>query len=99
MLKVGDFLDLGRKQAELFVANNVAYSEVLVTCYCPRQILLYAYESLLKQRKITPIEDLLQEDKEYAWKQAKEIAKGRLGNKALKEIVKAFVVINYFLNL
>lgn len=92
-------LDLGSKQVDLFLNNNVTYCEILVTCSCPRHILLMAYQHLVRLRKITPIEDMLQDQKEMAWATAKDIAKGRLGQKALIEVVQALLTIEYFLNL
>lgn len=94
-----DMLDLGRKQAQLFTANNVAYVETLVTCYCPRDILLKCYYGLVRRGKVTAIEDMLQHEKESAWETAKDLAKGRLRIKELKDVVRALVAIEYFLNL
>lgn len=94
-----DMLDLGQKQAALFTANNLAYCEILVTCECPRHILVSAYRCLVRLGKLAPIEDLLQEQKEVAWQTAKDIAKGRMGQKALVEVVQALLTIEYFLNL
>lgn len=92
-------MDLGRQQVELFLSNNVTYCEILVTCCCPRHILLMAYQRLVRLRKLTPIEDMLREQKEVAWATAKDIAKGRLGKKDLIEVVQALLTIEYFLNL
>lgn len=94
-----DILELGRKQAQLFSSGNVVYCETLVTCYCPREILLKAYYALVRRGKITAIEDMLQHEKEMAWDTAKDIAKDRLGIKALKDVVRALVAIEYFLTL
>jgi hypothetical protein len=94
-----DMLELGRKQAKLFLDNNVAYCEILVVATCPREILRIAYHTLLRQGKLSPIEDLLQQEKETAWATAKDIARGRLGRKALVEVVQALLVIEYFLTL
>lgn len=94
-----DMLDLGRKQAQLFTANNVAYGETLVTCYCPRDILLKCYYGLVRRGKVTAIEDMLQQEKETAWETAKDLAKGRLRIKELKDVVRALVTLEYFLNL
>lgn len=92
-------LELGRQQAQLFLANNILYCEILVTSSCPRHILLLAYENLVRQRKLTPIEDLLLVHKQTAWETAKEIAKDRMDRKGLIEVVKALLTIEYFLNL
>lgn len=94
-----NLLELGQKQVEIFLAHKANYCEILVTCACPRHILVMAYENLVRQFKIAPVEDMLLQDKEFAWGKAKEIAKGRLGKKELVEIVKALVAIEYFLNL
>lgn len=94
-----EFLDLGRKQAELFTSNNLAYCENLVTCSCPREILLLAYFRLVRERKIIPYEDLLQPDKDKARQLTLDIAKGRLNDRQLRELVKSLLAIEYFLNL
>lgn len=93
-----DMLELGRKQAALFESNNLTYCEVLVQFKSPRHILLHVYRMLVRMQKITPIEEMLQEQKEVAWQTAKEIAKERLGKKDLIELVQALLTIEYFLN-
>lgn len=92
-------LELGREQAQLFLANNLVYCEILVTCSCPRHILLLAYQNLVRQRKLTPIEELLLAHKQTAWETAKEIAKDRMDRKGLIELVQALLTVEYFLNL
>ncbi len=94
-----DIYELGRKQALLFQDNNVVYCEMLVTCDCPRHILVNTYQTLVRREKLTPIEDMLLADKQTAWNTAKEIAKGRLGRKALVELVQALITLEYFLTL
>lgn len=94
-----DMMDLGRQQVDLFLSNNVTYCEILVTCSCPRHILLMVYQRLVRLRKLTPIEDMLREQKEMAWATAKDIAKERLVKKELVEVVQALLTIEYFLNL
>lgn len=94
-----DMLDLGRKQAQLFLSDNLTYCEFLVCCDCPRAILVMAYFRLVKERKLTAIEDMLLSEKETAWQTAKDIAQGRLGRRPLVEVVKALLVIEYFLKL
>ncbi len=89
---------LAERQMQIYDADNIGYCEALVTCSRPRYIMLCAYGSLVRLGKITPIENCLLEDKETAWQTAKEIAKGRLGLKALIELVHVLLVIEYFLN-
>ncbi len=91
------FLELGRKQAQLFTENNVAYCEVLVTCSCPRHILLQSYYRLVREGKITAYEDLVQATQEDARQMTLDIAKGRMSNKELRELAKALLAIEYFL--
>jgi hypothetical protein len=94
-----DMLELGRKQAQMFQDNNIAFCEVLVKDTCNRHILLHAYRSLVYWRKITAYEDLLQEDLEEARQMTLDIAKGRLSNRELRELAKALLAIAYFLDL
>lgn len=94
-----DMLELGRKQAQMFQDNNIAYCETLVTCLSPRHILLTVYSQLVRLHKITAYEDLLQEDLEEARQMTLDIAKGRLSNRELRELAKALLAIAYFLDL
>ena len=94
-----EMLDLARKEAESFKSNSVAYCEVLVTCTAQRNILRMAYNLLVHRKKIVAIEDMALADKTTAYDTAKDIAKGRLGRAGLVELVKALIVIEYFLNL
>jgi hypothetical protein len=92
-------LDLARKEVESFKANNLAYCEVLVTCTTQRNILRMGYNLLVHRKKIVPIEEMTLAAKTTAYETAKDIAKGRLGRPGLIELVKALIVIEYFLNL
>ena len=94
-----DLMELGRKQAVLFGMDNVAYCEVLVTCYAPRTILDYAYHKLVRQGKMLAKEDLLVHQKEGVRKIARDIAKKRLGKKAFEELIHSLLALEYFLNL
>lgn len=94
-----DTLELGRKQAELFMTNNVVYCEILVTCSCPRHILVRAYQYLVLTNKIVALEDMLTSDQKAAGEIAKSFVNGRLERKELIEVVKALLAIEYFLNL
>lgn len=99
LLEKSEILDLGRRQALLFQADNLGYCERLITTDYPRQFLSKVYWVLVRREKIIPKEDMLQDQKELSWQTAKEIAKGRLGRKDLVELVHALLAIEYFLNL
>lgn len=94
-----DMLEIGHAQAQMFLSNNTKYCEILVTCSCPRQILLMAYNRLVRLQKLTPLEEMRYEDQKTAGETAKEMANGRLERKALIQMVKALLAIEYFLNL
>ena len=94
-----EMLELGRKQAQMFQDNNLAYCEVLVKDSCNRHILLQTYHILVRREKITAYEDLLADDLEQAREITLDIAKGRLSNKELRELAKALLAIAYFLDL
>lgn len=98
-LSKSDMIKLGQKQAQLFVKDNITYCEILVKGSARREILLSAYGQLVRAGKLSPIEKLQEKQKEDAWEVAKDIAKGRMGVKALIEVVKALLTIEYFLNL
>jgi hypothetical protein len=96
---VPSFLELGRKQTVFFTVDNVLYCEVLVSADSCRSILVGCYSTLVRLGKLIPIENLRQSEKEVAWQTAKNIAKGRLGKKAMIELVQALMALEYFLNL
>ena len=93
------FLDLARKQADLFLANDEAWCNVLVGQNAVRPIMVMAYNQLVRSRKLPPMEDLAKNEKQKAWDFAKEIAKGQLRRAQLIEIVQALLALEFFLNL
>jgi len=94
-----DMLILAQKQTQLFTADNIAYSEILVTCYVPRHLLVCAYRCLVRTRRLIAIEQLSQAQKEEAWQTAKDIARGRLSRSNLVEVVQALLALEYFLSM
>lgn len=98
-IRPNSFLALARKQVDFFTGNNQGYCEVLVTCDCPRSILVMAYRTLVRMGKLVPVEDLKAEEKQIAWDMAKDIAKGRLDKKRIIELCQALMTIEFFLNL
>lgn len=94
---MNSWLELGKKQADLFTSNNIAYMELLVTGDCNRSILNTCYNILIRTKKIKPIEDWEVGDKRNVWETAKETAKDRMDNEGLIELSKALITLEYFL--
>lgn len=90
---------LAEQQAQLFLKDNIAYSETLVSCKVPRLILLGAYKILVNRQIIKPLEKLTQEEKRICWDTSKDISKGRLSKDELIELAKSLYCLEYFLNL
>lgn len=97
MTGVSDMIELGRKQTELFIKNNLCYCELLINGNSNRHIMSMIYETLVRQGKITAIEKLSAEEKIMSWDTAKDMSKGRLDKGRLIEFVKCLHVIEYFL--
>ncbi len=91
------FLDLARKQAELFQNDNINWMETLITCECTKSIMEIGYNVLVRQKVITPIEDMAQEDKLKLWESAKEFANGRLDQKQLVRVAKSLLTLESLL--
>lgn len=91
------FLDLAKKQSELFQQNNIVWMECLVTCECTKSIMELGYNILVRKNKIVPIEKMAQSDKENLWKTAKEFSKNRLDKNGLIKMAKGLVTLEYFL--
>ncbi len=90
-------LDLGKKQSEIFISDNIGYVNSIITCKVPRQILLDCYSVLTRSGILKPIEDMPKEEKRNVWETAKEFAKDRLDKDQLIELVKALISLEYFL--
>ena len=93
------WLLLAEQQAQLFVKDNIAFSETLVTCKVSKQIMLGAYKILVTRRTIKPLEQLSREEKRICWDTSKDIAKDRLSIDDLIDLAKALYALEYFLNL
>lgn len=88
---------IGKKQAELFVANNIGYCEFMVTATTPRTILNLVYNYLVRDGKITALENLTLDEKRMSWETAKDFAKGRLNETELIEVVKSLHALEFLL--
>lgn len=91
------FLDLGKKQATMFMNDNVGYMELLVTADCPREILNVCYRILVREGKLKELKDLPLEEKTGIWETAKEFAKDRLDQKGLISLSCALQALNYLI--
>lgn len=97
MTQNSPFLDLARKESEIFQKDNIAWMECLVTCDCTKTIMELGYKILVRQNKITPIEKMAQVDKENLWGQARDFAKGRLDREGLMKMCRGLITLEYFL--
>jgi hypothetical protein len=92
-------LDFGRKQAELFEKDNIAYTEALLRLTGSRKMMVWLYDILKNYKYLVPIEDLEKEAKEKMWLTVKDICNGRLEDKEKAiQMCKAFYALEYFLN-
>lgn len=96
-MKESPFLELAKKQVELFQNDNSAWMECLVTCDCTKSIMELGYNILVRQNKIIPIEKMYQTDKENIWNAAREFSRGRLNKQGLIKMSKGLVVLEYLL--
>jgi hypothetical protein len=94
---MSNFLALGRKQAALFMNNNIGYMELLVTAECPREILNVCYRILVREGKLKELKDLPIEEKTSIWETAKEFSKDRLDQKGLISLSYALQALNYLI--
>ena len=92
------WIELGNKQAALFINNNIAYMNLLVTGDCSRHILNSVYRILVGQRKIPELEKMSVDEKKIIWETAKEFSKDRLDKEKLIELAKSLYVLEYLLN-
>lgn len=90
-------IDLGRKQSELFIKNNLAYCELLVIGTSNRHIMEMVYHVLVGHKKIKALEELPQEDKAMSWETANDFAKGRMDKEGVVELVKCLHALEYYL--
>lgn len=91
------FIEMGRKQAELFHQNNQVYIDCLVKFDSPRHIMLLAYSVLVGSGKLVPVESLPLEDKNQLWILTKEFAAGRMEKTKSLELAKALYTLEHYM--
>lgn len=91
------FLDLARKQADLFMNNNIAWIESLVTTDCIKSIMEIGYNVLVRQKAIVEIGKMPIEEKENLWESTKEFCRDRLTVVEMKRVAKALICLEYLL--
>jgi len=90
--------ELGRKLAREFEWDNISFTERLVALGGFRGILVWIYCLLRNYGKLTPLEQLSEEDKASMWNTALDVCKENRTKKKLHEIVMSFYALEYFLN-
>lgn len=91
------FIELGRKQSEIFEQNNQVYIDCLIKFDSMRHILITAYVSLIYAKKIIAIEHLPLEEKNQLWGLTKEFASGKLEKSKTIELSKALYTLEFYL--
>jgi hypothetical protein len=91
------FEELGKKQSELFHLNNQVFIECLVKFKSVRHTLTYAYKSLIRLKKLSPIESLPLNEKTNLWEMTKEYAANRLEKDEMIELSQALLTLEYYL--
>lgn len=99
-----EFIELGRKQAEMFNWNrpgirdpNQTFINLLITGYAFRQIMVLAYKSLVGYKRIIPIEELPPEQKDALWDSTKEMAGGMVGKDKIIAFTQCLYTLEYYL--
>lgn len=91
--------ELGRKHAQDFENNNIAFTDAVIMLTGTRKLLVWIYCLLRNHGKLTAIELLEKDVKEKMWAFVKDICKGKTEDiQRMKEVAKAFYVIEYFIN-
>lgn len=93
------WMTCGRKETAVFESNNLAYTEELIIGNARRNLMIWIYCLLRNYKKIKPIEELDQSEKQQIWAFVKEVCLGKTSDKKIMiGIAKTFYVIEYFLN-
>lgn len=90
---------IGRDEKDYFEIDNEFYLDSLIRMSSRRGIMCWVYSDLCFAKKLTRIEKLDKQTKAKMWQNARAICEGRTDDKkVIIQILKAFYVIEYFLN-
>lgn len=96
---MSDWINIGKKQTNDFMNNNVGFIEGLITLDVPIKLMLLCYKSLVIKRLIKELELLPIDQKNTIWEQAKEFANDRLNKDQLIDLCRSLYALEYLLNL
>jgi len=92
-------LDVGRKYARSFEQDNLRFTDSLLNLGGCRKMMVWLYCLLRNIGKLTPLEELPQEEKEHMWEFVKEICVGEHRQREkMREMMMVFYTLEYFLN-
>lgn len=92
-------LRVGRKETAVFEANNIGYTEDVITGNARRHLMIWIYHHLVCYKLIQPIEKLDKEVKQQMWGFILEIWDEKVKDKKkMIETCKVFYAIEYFIN-
>jgi hypothetical protein len=92
------WIDLGRKQVDVFTQDHETYLECIVKYKGIRDIMMAVYKTLLSIKILQPLEEQPYEGKLHVWETAKEIAKDRMDKEGVIKLSKILYTIEYYLN-
>lgn len=92
------FVELGKKQVDMFSSNHLTYMNCIVTCEGMRNIMMTVYKSLVHSKRLIALEEMPQDHKLQVWETAKEISNGRMDKKGTIQLSKILYTIEYYLN-
>lgn len=88
------YLDIVKKEIDLFDKDNEKYINILISNYPRRSIMLMAYRELVDANIIPEIRTIPKEKQRTLWEGAKELADGRLSNDECIVLSKALYVLH-----
>src|SRR5690242_17227257 len=92
------WIELGKKQVDVFTANHEAYLECIVTSAGIRNVMMTVYNMLVGSKMLQKLEDQPYNGKLHVWETAKEIAKDRMDKEGVIKLSKVLYTIEYYLN-
>lgn len=90
---------VGRAESQRFATNPESYTDILITAESVRLLMRWIYHHMVSRKKIKPIEQYSQEERQEIWDLVLEKCKAKCQDKQkLIEVAKVFCLIEYFLN-